>query len=245
MTSVGPLAVRAVTDRRLFDDQRRPSPAEHRGHDSERQRQRRDRRCDRTASPYSIGPGNPPSTRRTVSRAVGLPPGSSHRGSALKTMAEARASSAAQPQLREHPIEPVRPLRDVVEEQHAAGWRVERERRAERRDQLRQRAAHQHARAPRRDAGFRARSSWISPSGAACVTRCAGTSRGRSPPAPARKAAFDHRAVKRRPCRTPASARSAATCCRCSRRTPSAAREPRRRRAAAAAARCRSRRARR
>ena len=49
------------------------------------------------------------------------------------------------PQLRHHPVEPVRTLADFVEEQDVSLRRREGERRAERRQQLRQRAAEQQA----------------------------------------------------------------------------------------------------
>ena len=61
-------------------------------------------------------------------------------------MTTALASSTARLlQLRDHAIEPVRTLADFVDEQHVAGRRVERVRRAERRQELRQRAAEQDA----------------------------------------------------------------------------------------------------
>ena len=110
-------------------------------------------------------------------------------------MAEARASRPAQSQLREHPIQPIRPLRHVVEEQDRAGRGIERVRRAERRDQLRQRPANQHAAGLARPHGLEAivvdlsnrrRQRHAAQKGVAVVARC-------SP----REAAFDHRPVKR------------------------------------------------
>ena len=152
------------------------------------------------------------------------------------------SQQAAQSQLREHPIQPIRPLRHVVEEQDRAGRRIERVRRAERCDQLRQRPANQHAAGLARPHAFRGdrRESLQS---APPATRCAERSRGRSLRLPARSGLRSSVRETTRG-RTPASARSAAMCCRCSRRTPSAARAPRRRRARAAAARCHSHRAR-
>ena len=74
---------------------------------------------------------------------------------------------AAQTQLRQHAIEPVRPLADFFEEQDAAVGRIERVRRAERREQLRQRAAEQQAGAPRRAEAPRAAGARSRPIGAA------------------------------------------------------------------------------
>ena len=96
--------------------------------------------------PASIGPAKPSSTRRTASAPRTSPPGSSQPGSSLKTMAAGAADDAGLDQLRQQPIEPVRPLVHLVEEQDAAGRRVERERRPERGRELGDGAADEHAR---------------------------------------------------------------------------------------------------
>ena len=86
------------------------------------------------------------------------PPGSSQpRHLAEDDGRRASPSTPAQPQLRQHAVEPVRPLADLVEKQHVAGRRRERVRRAERRQQLRERAADQRPGAPRRAAASRGR----------------------------------------------------------------------------------------
>ena len=60
-------------------------------------------------------------------------------------MRDGAGKDARQPQLREQPIETVRPLGHVFEKQHAARRRVERVRRAERGRNLGQRAAEDRA----------------------------------------------------------------------------------------------------
>ena len=82
--------------------------------------------------------------------------GSSQRGSSPNTTAGARGEQAGEPQLRQHAIEPIRTLGDFVDEQHVPVRRIEGERRAERRQELGQRAADQRCRRLRRDAASRA-----------------------------------------------------------------------------------------
>ena len=81
---------------------------------------------------------------------VGSPPGSSHRA-ARRSRPPLPREQPGLPQLRDHPIETIRPLADLVEKQHAARRRIECKRRAHRGEQLRQRAAEQHARASPRE----------------------------------------------------------------------------------------------
>ena len=117
--------------------------------DAERQRHRRARACGRTESRSGPARENRRTDRPSPRGAVGSPDGSSQRGSSPMTTALARREQAGLPQLRHHAIEPVRALADLVEEQDVAGRRVEGVRRAERRQQLRQRPAEQRARRPR------------------------------------------------------------------------------------------------
>ena len=95
--------------------------------------------------PNSTAPESRRDSRATHRRAVGVPPGSSHPRNSPNTRADGAREDAGQPQLRQHAIDAVRPLPDVLEEQHAARRRIERVRRAERRGQLRERAADEHA----------------------------------------------------------------------------------------------------
>ena len=67
-------------------------------------------------NPNSTGPGNPAATSSMTSRAVTAPPGSSQRGNWPKTIADARREPAAQAQLRQHAVQPVRPLAHFVDE---------------------------------------------------------------------------------------------------------------------------------
>ena len=104
--------------------------------------------------PNSTGPGKPRDElgeRRPAPAPA--PPGSSHPGKSPNTMRRGACEHAGQPQLRPQPVEPVRPLVHVLEEQHAALGRIERERRAQRRGQLREVAAEERpARLARRRA---------------------------------------------------------------------------------------------
>ncbi len=121
------------------------SSATTRQRDAERQRHGRAGACGPTESRTAPVRGSPPSASAIAARAVGSPDGSSQPGSSPMTTAEARASRPAWPQLRDHAIQPIRPLADLLEEQHVSGRRREGERRPERRQQLRQRAAQQRA----------------------------------------------------------------------------------------------------
>ena len=76
--------------------------------------------------PEQHGPAKPRVSSPTTSRSRGSPPGSSQRGISPNTMRRARDRIPGQPQLREHPVDTVRTLADLVEEQHASCWRIER-----------------------------------------------------------------------------------------------------------------------
>ena len=103
------------------------------------------RSCGRTETRSAPGPGKSANSSAITARAVGSPAGSSQSGQLADDDGRRAREQPGLPQLRHHPIEPIRPLADFVEEQHVARRRIERERRAERRQQLRQRAAEQQA----------------------------------------------------------------------------------------------------
>ena len=153
---------------RLLDDERRVRAGCRRAPRRRAAASSRARSCGRTEIRRAPGPAKSRRQRaRSTSRAVSAPPGSSQPRISPKTSAARARQHAAQPQLRQHAIDPVRPLVDVLEEQDAAVRRVERERRPERRDQLRHRAAEQRPcrlAGPQRLAGRRARSSSPRPS---------------------------------------------------------------------------------
>ena len=71
--------------------------------------------------PNSTGPGKSRMQLATTSRAAACRPARRSSGSSPNTTRRRAREEPAQPQLREHPIEPVRPLADFVEEQHAPG----------------------------------------------------------------------------------------------------------------------------
>ena len=85
------------------------------------------------------GPGNPTVRRAITSLAVRVPLGSSQPAS-LRTRAPGRGTDAAQSKLRQHAVDPIRPLIDVLEKrtQPSGG---EKQTASQRRDQLRDRAA--------------------------------------------------------------------------------------------------------
>ena len=142
-------------------------------------------------NPKSTGPGKSARQPRDRRRARSTsPPGSSQPRISPNTSARARASTPLEPQLRQHAVDPVRPLVDVLEEQHAAVRRIERVRRPERRGQLRHRAAEQRTLPPRP-----ARST-ASPSGAS------------SRPAPSLRQRQERALVVARRRRAPAAARA-------------------------------------
>ena len=163
-------------------------------------------------NPNSTGPGKSASTSRDRRRAPSGCRRARRTAAARRTRAPTRApSTPAQPQLRQHAIEPIRPLADFVEEQHAAR-RADRTRTASR---ATPRAASACRRAacrpphPARSASSRAGAS--SPTGSGSAQTARRTSRGRSPPAPLRQPPVEHRPVKRDDAAAAASATSGST----------------------------------
>ena len=71
-------------------------------------------------NPNSTGPGKSAVRRAMTSRAVTAPPGSSQPRISPNTSARARPSTPLSRKLRQHAVDAVRPLVDVLEKQHAA-----------------------------------------------------------------------------------------------------------------------------
>ena len=212
--------------------------------DAERQRHRSAPDVWPDGNPNSTGPGNRrAASAMTDARGAAGRRGSSHRGNSPMTTAAARAEQPGLPQLRHHAIQPVRALGHFVEEQDVTRRRIERERRAERGEQLRERSAQQRCRPPRRAESSRAAGAIMRRRSArACrpASNDVAVVAGRA----ARQTAVEHRPVKRDDAAADRQAgqhrRDVAVADERLGRTPHVCRD----RAAAAAARCRSRRAR-
>ena len=193
--------------------------------------------------PITTGPGKSANSSAITARAVGSPDGSSHLGSSPMTTAEARASRPGLPQLRHHAIQPVRALADLVEKQHVARRRRESERRAERREELRQRPAEERA-------GRLPVSNRFEPGRRELAHRLAPAERGHERVRvvalrAAAQPAGEHRAVKRDDVAAEREERQHRRQIAVADERLAGAPAPRHGRAAAAPARCRSRRARR
>ncbi len=165
--------------------------------------------------PKSTGPAKPAITSATIERAVGWPSGSSHLGSSPKTTADARARMPLSRSCVS--MRSIRNGRSPTSSRNSTNpvrW-IEGVRRAERRRQLRQRSAEEHARRLARHDRFELRVNdlpcWFGAAQApdervAVVSGLA-----------ARQAAFDHRAMERDDAAVEREPDRGATCCRCSR----------------------------
>ena len=183
---------------------------------AEGQRQRRTRTCGPTAGRTARARRSPRVSAATVATGRRIAAGLVAARQLAEDDADARARSAAQPELRQHAVDAIRTLADFVEEQDAA-IRAGRTRRASPATPSAASACRRPAFLPLRPA-FR-----ISSRG--CVISPAGSARQRQraervaivPGLPARQPAFDHRPVKRHDAALKRQPGQDATCCRCSR----------------------------